>query len=72
MKYTANGLRLQANIASAVVTQIELDCGTGLILNTGNDSYCIHSNGSVVRAETNTQTDAQTAQTLPRERSLLN
>ena len=32
-KYTVNGLRLQANVASAVLTQIELDCRTGLILN---------------------------------------
>ena len=33
LKYTINGLRLQANIASAVLTQIELDCSMGLILN---------------------------------------
>ncbi len=32
-KYTVNGLRLQANVASAVLTLIELDCSTGLILN---------------------------------------
>ena len=32
-KYTVNGLRLQANVASALFTQIELDCSTGLILN---------------------------------------
>ncbi len=32
-KHTANSLRLQANIASAVLTQMELDCCTGLILN---------------------------------------
>ena len=25
-KYTVNGLRLQANVASAVLTQIELEC----------------------------------------------
>ncbi len=29
---TINGLHLQANVASAVLTQIELDCATGLIL----------------------------------------
>ncbi len=32
-KYTVNGLRLQANVASAVLTHVELDCSTGLILN---------------------------------------
>ncbi len=26
VKYTVNGLRLQANVASAVLTQIELEC----------------------------------------------
>ena len=32
-KYTVNGLPLHSNVASDVLTQIELDCSTGLILN---------------------------------------